>query len=143
MSLANTLLPHLRAVTDSKYARATLTAQAMAYCVGLSVDEAFEDIHQRTVGELRELISDINEVLYVDTRLTQNLYRALLKHRYDMLTSAVEPTLVMYALQSQGQQDLLTTDQTKELQALTNSHAYQDNVLKMVDLLSVSHTEDQ
>lgn len=136
MSIVANLLPALRAVENTKYARATLVAQAFGYHVTVSPDESFDELYARTQGEFRSLLSDINEYIYVDVNLAQNLFKALLQHRYDLLTSSISPELVHMALTSQGQKDLLSREQLLELQALIQSRTYQDQVLKMSSALS-------
>lgn len=136
MSIVANLLPALRAVDNTKYARATLVAQALGYNATLSPDESFDELYARTQGDFRSLLSDINEYIYVDVNLAQNLYKALLQHRYDLLTSAVSPELVHMALTAQSQKDLLSREQVLELQSLIQGNAYQAQVLQLMGILA-------
>lgn len=90
---------------NDRLARALELANAFAFHVRLDLDlnaDAFADAHQ---DQLKDLLSDVNEFITVDISKATQLFRKLVRIRYDLVNGGLEPALIAAAMQTETASD--------------------------------------
>lgn len=116
--------------------RATFLAKAFAYKTSFNPAGSFDEIFASNEDVFRKALQDVNEILLVDTRLAMDIYKSLLKARYEVATNECDETLMNYVLGSTTQKDLLNEDTAKSLSLLCGDSGYHNLCKQVSSMLS-------
>lgn len=106
---------------NDRLARALELANAFAFHVRLDLDlnaEAFADQYQK---QLKDLLGDVNEFITVDITKATQLFRKLIRIRYDLVNGGMEPGLIAAAMNSETASDNLLEGEFAMAQHLTST----------------------
>lgn len=100
--------------------RALFVAQSLAYQCPLSLQKTAEDILSECREHCLDVINDTNEVLALDTKLTQSLLEKMIRSRLEILQSVSDTTLLTAALASPSLTSRLSEDDKVALTSLVS-----------------------
>lgn len=112
--------------THTREVRAMFVAQALAYQCPLSLEKTADDIIAECRESMLDVINDVNEMVSVDTKLTQALIEKMVHSRLEILTSVADVTLMNAALCSPSLMSRFNPDMLSTLTSYASQPDFAD-----------------
>lgn len=113
--------------------RAIIMAQLLAYDVPIKCDDSAAGILARYTTCFKAVINHVNEFTPVDPKLTLALVESLLETRLEVLTGALNPTLMAYILSSDTQASQFNPEQRQTLTSVLSQSDVRVNIRQFVE----------
>lgn len=120
-------------------ARAMFVAQALAFLPSLVEDgKTVKEILEANEAKLNRCLNEINEFLPVDIRLTQHLYKQLIKQRLQLLNGVTDTGLLCSLFNTPEATDRLSLDMRVVLSKVCSDVEFYSAQASIADALKES-----
>lgn len=124
--------------------RAAFVAQALAYQCPLITQESAEDNVASYYETVMDIINDVNETIALDTKLTLELFRKMVKSRLELLTSVADTTLLKLAVNEDSNlQTRLNRDQQDALNYFVSHSDFKATQIAVRELTRSAFTPEE
>lgn len=106
------IMKELRSPSNNdRLARAMFVANAVGYQVALNPGCTPQECADSHMTYFRSICSGVNENLSLDTKKAQDVFREVIRIRYELMNGVIDPYVVQAALCSSSAQDGLTREE--------------------------------
>lgn len=94
---------------NERLARAMFVANAVGFHLRLDLAISAEEFAEQNGKLFRDILNGVNENISVDTKKAQELFRNIIRIRYELVNGVTDPSLIQAALASCTAEQNLTT----------------------------------
>lgn len=129
--------------THAREMRALFVAQVLAYQYPVALDKTAEDILSEMRDEILDVINNVNEVLALDTKLTQSLVEKMVRARVEILQSVSDTTLLKACLTSPALEHRLNDDARAALTAVISQPEFEGHAVAALTAVAQNTSESR
>lgn len=130
------IMKELRSPSNNdRLARAMFVASAVGYHVRLNPECSAEECAEQNGKFFRDICGSVNENLALDTRKAQDLFREVIRIRYELMNGVIDPCVVQAALSSTTAKDGLTREEFPMSEWLASRSDFIRCQLEIADVL--------
>jgi len=130
------LLKELRAPSNNdRLARAMFVANAVGYFVPLDLTATPQECADKHMAFFRGICGSVNENVSLDTKKAQDVFREVIRIRFELVNGVIDPAIVQAALASSSSQDGLTREEFSMNEWLASRPDFIRAQLEIADVL--------
>lgn len=134
--LISRILKELKSPSNNdRLSRAMFVASAVGFHVPLNPGCNATECADQNMAKFRSICGAVNENLALDTKKAQDLFREILRIRYELMNGVIDPTIVQAALASCTASDVLTREEFAMSQWLSSYPDFIRCQLEIADVL--------
>ncbi|WDS62346.1 virion structural protein [Pseudomonas phage D6] len=127
---------------NDRMARAMFVANAVGFHVPLMLDKTAAECAEAHNKTFRDICGQVNENLALDTKRAQDIFREIIRIRYELVAGVIDPSIVQAALCSSTMQDGLTREEFAMSEWLSSRPDFIRCQLEIADVLRQSAAEE-
>lgn len=112
------------AAGNERLARAMFVANTVGFHLRLDLAVTPEEFAEQNAKLFRGILNDVNESLSVDTKKAQELFRNVIRIRYELVNGVTDPSLIQAALASCTTEQNQTTKEFSTTSWLANRNDF-------------------
>uniref|UniRef100_A0AB39CD27 Virion structural protein n=1 Tax=Pseudomonas phage RVTF4 TaxID=3236931 RepID=A0AB39CD27_9VIRU len=130
------IMKELRSPSNNdRLARAMFVANAVGYHVPLNLSVTAQECADAHMSFFRGICGSVNENLSLDTKKAQDVFREIIRIRYELVNGVIDPAIVQAALCSSSAQDGLTREEFSMSEWLASRPDFIRCQLEIADVL--------
>lgn len=130
------IMKELRSPSNNdRLARAMFIANAVGYYVPLNLAATAAECADTHMTFFRQICSQVNENLSLDTKKAQDVFREIIRIRFELVNGVIDPAIVQAALCSTSAQDGLTREEFAMSEWLASRPDFIRCQLELADVL--------
>lgn len=126
---------------NDRLARAMFVANAVGYHVPLMLDKTASECADAHMKQFRDICGSVNENLALDTKKAQDVFRDIIRIRFELVNGVIDPAIVQAALTSVSAQDGLTRQEYSISEWLATRPDFIRCQLEIADVLKQTDAE--
>lgn len=127
---------------NDRLARAMFVASAVGYHVPLHMDRTAAECADMHMKTFRDICGSVNENLALDTKKAQDIFREVIRIRFELVQGVIDPAIVQAALCSMSSEDGLTRQEFAMSEWLASRPDFIRCQLEIADVLKQSTAEE-
>lgn len=136
------VLKQIKSPTNNeRKARAMFVANAVGFFVPLDPSLSCEELIDTHMPKLRSIAGQVNENIPLDTKMTQELFKQIIRIRLELINGVTDTAVIAAAMQSITAEDYQTPDETAIAQMLVSRHEFAKSQNEISSILEQLETE--